>query len=64
MFNLATLEYDRCTQARTLDLAHLSATVEIFIQMTYCLDVLSADVCLAALHVSRVREHDDRNVRV
>lgn len=64
MFYLTTLEDDCCAQAWTLDLLRTSAAVVIIRRLTYCLDVLSTDVCLAALHVSRVRKHDDRNVRV
>lgn len=64
MFDLAALEYDCCTQARTLDLLSLSATVGIVYRLTYCLDSLSTDVCFAPFHVSRVRKHDSRNVRV
>jgi len=54
MFDLAALKYDCCTQARTLDLLSLSATVGFVQQLTYCLNGLSTDVCLAAFHMSRV----------
>lgn len=64
MFNLTALKYDCCTQAGTFDLLYLSAAVGTGLRLTYCLDILSTDVCLTALHVSRVRKHDDRNVRV